>query len=328
MPVVVSWSSIELLHNVVRTLNLLHEATGEPLPAVTYRSKVKLHGTNCAVQIGPPLVCQGRTTLLSPTSDHKGFATWVDTHGAWFRTLRPDTVVFGEWCGPGVEKGMAISQVPTKQFVVFAAQLGSGDDARVIVDPDALRALLPRDGAPATLHVLPWEDDRLTITFSDRTSLDQAAEQLNARVSSVEAEDPWVRRTFGVSGLGEGLVLYPVAADRPVPDDPESFARWMFKAKGEKHRTAGTATAVQVDPTTVASIAELVTLMVTDARLEQGLSACGGNRDPRNTPAFLAWIAADVKKESVAEREAAGLDWPPVERAVVARARAWFTNRR
>lgn len=324
MPAVISWSSIELLHNVVRTLRQLEEVTGEPPPVVTCRSKVKLHGTNCAVQIGPELVCQGRTTLLAPGADYKGFATWVDAHATYFRALRPDTVVFGEWCGPGVEKGMAISAVPTKLFVVFAAQLGRGEDARVVVDPAALRALLPEDGAPAALHVLPWEADRFTVDFGDRDSLDRTAAALNERIRAIEAEDPWVLRTFGISGLGEGLVLYPVAADRPVPDDPESFARWMFKAKGEKHRTAGSAVAVRVDPVHVASIDELVTLMVTGSRLEQGLSACGGVRDPKKTGEFLAWIAADVKKESVAEREVAGLDWSMVERAVVARARAWY----
>jgi hypothetical protein len=324
MPAVVSWSSIELLHNVVRTFRQLEQVTGEPPPVVTCRSKIKLHGTNCAVQIGEALVCQGRTTLLEPGADHKGFATWVHAHAAWFRAIRPDTVVFGEWCGPGIEKGMAISKAPTKVFAVFAAQLGRGEDARVVVEPGELAALLPADGAPDALHVLPWEDDRFTVDFGDRDSLERTATSLNDRIAAVEAGDPWVLRTFGVSGLGEGLVFYPVAADRPVPSDPESFAHWMFKAKGEKHRTTGSSVAVRVEPSSVASIDAFVTLMVTEARLEQGLSACGGARDPRKTGEFLAWIAADVKKESVAEREVAGLDWPMVERAVVARARAWY----
>src|SRR5262249_39754046 len=116
-------------------------------------------------------------------------------------------------------------------------------------------------------------------------------------------------------GLGEGLVLYP------TPHDPTL----MFKAKGEKHRTAGTKEAVTVDPAVVASVDEFVTLMVTDARLEQGLvAACDGARDPKRTPSFLTWIAADVRKESVAELEASNLTWAQVEKAVQARARTWF----
>ncbi len=48
----VSWSSIELLHNCVRTLEHL-AGQGQTPPVVEYRAKVKLHGTNCAVQITP-----------------------------------------------------------------------------------------------------------------------------------------------------------------------------------------------------------------------------------------------------------------------------------
>lgn len=36
----VSWASIELLHNVIRTLTHLHEL-GQAFPAVEYRAKVK-----------------------------------------------------------------------------------------------------------------------------------------------------------------------------------------------------------------------------------------------------------------------------------------------
>jgi hypothetical protein len=70
----VSWGSIELLHNAIRTLTLLNEQ-GRPFPVIEYRAKVKLHGTNCAVQIadaGP--VAQSRNLILTP-ADHKGFAT-------------------------------------------------------------------------------------------------------------------------------------------------------------------------------------------------------------------------------------------------------------
>jgi len=99
----------------------------------------------------------------------------------------------------------------------------------------------------------------------------------------------------------------------------------MFKAKGEKHRTAGTRTAVQVDASVVASVDDFVALMVTEARLQQGLAAVGG-RDPRLTGKFLAWIAADVRKEAVAELEASGLTWAQVEKPVGVRARAWYLS--
>jgi hypothetical protein len=64
----ISWASIELLHNVVRTLTLLHEEHGVPFPVVRYRAKVKLHGSNCAVQVArrASRSTQSRTTMLTP----------------------------------------------------------------------------------------------------------------------------------------------------------------------------------------------------------------------------------------------------------------------
>jgi hypothetical protein len=317
----VSWGSIELLHNAVRTRTHLAEQ-GHPFPVVTYRAKVKLHGTNCAVQITEQdvssgqesvVVAQSRTMLLSPEADYKGFAAWTHAHAAFWRARPHGLVVFGEWCGPGVEKGMAISRATTKLFCVFAVQAAD----HMVTEPAAIAALLAPN-APPELHVLPWEGDPITIDFGSRESLDQAAQVLSDRVAEIEREDPWCKRVLGISGLGEGLVLYPTW---PTPHDPTL----MFKAKGEKHRTAGTKAAVTVDPAIAASIDEFVALMVTGARLEQGLAAtCGGTRDPKRTGAFLAWIADDVRKESVAELEASQLTWTQVEKAVQTRARNWF----
>ena len=316
----IPWSSIELLHNLVQTLGHLN-ALGQPFPVVEYRAKVKLHGTNCAVQItGGGAVAQSRTALLSRDADYKGFAAWVAAQRAYFDSLEPGLVVFGEWCGPGIEKGMAISGATTKLFVVFALRR----DGVIVHEPDEIRALLPAAGAPGELHVLPWEGAPITIPFGDREQLAAVASELNARVALVEREDPWVKQALGISGLGEGLVLYPTRVDG-APPETERFEQLMFKAKGEKHRTAGTKTAVQIDPSVVASVDEFVSLMVTEARLQQGLSeACGGARDPKATRQFLAWVAADVRKESAAELAAAGLKWEDVDKAVQTRARAWF----
>jgi len=157
-------------------------------------------------------------------------------------------------------------------------------------------------------------------------------------VAAVEREDPWAKAALGISGLGEGLVMYPVSVDGAAPPtDPAELAQLMFKAKGEKHRTAGTKTAVAVDAAAAASVDDFVALMVTEARLQQGLAAIGadasasasdgagsGRRDPRLTGKFLEWVAADVRKESVAELEASGLTFAQVDKAVRARARAWY----
>jgi len=296
---------------------------------VRYRAKVKLHGSNCAVLVGEhDIATQSRTTMLTPRADYKGFSAWVHEHAAYFRGLRPGLVVFGEWCGPGVEQGMAVSQAPRKLFAVFAIR----DGARIIHEPDEIAALLAASSGPrpADLHVLPWEGEPFTLDFGARAQLEGGAAALNQRVAEVEREDPWVRRTFQVSGLGEGLVLYPIAVDDgPAPVDPEGLAGLMFKAKGDKHRTAATKQAVQVDTSVVASVDEFVALMVSEPRLQQGLATvCDGVASPQATGKFLTWLAADVRKESTAELAAAGLQWSQVDKAVQARARAWYLAQR
>ncbi|MBL8975770.1 MAG: hypothetical protein JNK56_34530, partial [Myxococcales bacterium] len=177
----IAWASIELLHNVVRMLTLLHDEGGRPFPVVRYRAKVKLHGSNCAVLVGEhDIATQSRTTMLTPRSDYKGFSAWVHEHAAYFRGLRPGLVVFGEWCGPGVEPGMAVSQAPRKLFAVFAIR----DGARIIHEPDEIAALLAASPAPrpADLHVLPWEGEPFTLDFGARAQLEGGAAALNQRV--------------------------------------------------------------------------------------------------------------------------------------------------
>ena len=147
--------------------------------------------------------------------------------------------------------------------------------------------------------------------------------KINAAVAAVEERDPFVYARWGVAGLGEGLVYYPTS----IPHR-RAMSNLMFKAKGEKHRTAGTRTAAAVDAAVVASVDDFVALMVTEARLAQGLAAVSeqGARDPKLTGKFLEWIVADVRKESAAELAASGLTFAQVEKAIRARARAWFLS--
>lgn len=323
----IPWSSIELLHHVVRTLNYLHNDHQLPLPCLDYRAKIKLHGSNCAVQIHPDgtVLAQSRTQLLTPKADYKGFAAWVESQSAYFSALRAEVpwVVFGEWCGPGVEKGMAVSELPQKIFAVFALQMDMGAAASLWVEPAEIQARLGI--LPQNMHVLPWENHgMLQIDYASEGSIEQAAALLNQQILEVEAEDPWIKRVFAISGLGEGLVMYPILGKGL---HPELWARQMFKVKGDKHRVAGKVAAQRL-PTVSESPDAFVGQLLTEARLEQGLSVvCAGLRDPRLTGKFLAWVLADVQKESKAELEVSGLHWAQVLPALQSHARHWYLQR-
>lgn len=188
----VSWPSIELFHNVVRTLTHLSEL-GRPFPKVEYRAKVKLHGTNCAVQrTDAGVIAQSRTTILSPGADYKGFAAWVQAQQAYFAALRPGTILFGEWCGPGVEKGMAISQLKAKVFAVFAAVI----DGRVIYEPGELREIAPAAGAPPSCSSSPGRARRRWSTLA----LEPSSRRSRRRWSSA-----WWRSSGRILGSSAAL---------------------------------------------------------------------------------------------------------------------------
>ncbi|MGB1014834.1 MAG: RNA ligase family protein [Nannocystaceae bacterium] len=314
-----AWGSIALLHNVIKTQQLIHERTGQPLPRVTYRAKVKLHGTNCAIQrTSEGVVAQSRKKLLCDGRDYKGFAAWVAANESCFNQLAPNHTVFGEWCGPGIEKGMAISKIDRKVFAVFAIQVGEGDAATLITEPEAIREQLPQH---PDVFVLPWCAEPLELDYAGELS--QAAAVINALVLAVEREDPWVRATFGVRGIGEGVVMYPLESGLT----PARFSQVGFKAKGDKHRTVASRQAAQVKPEAAESVAAFVQLVVTEGRLLQGASEVGeGTCSMKHMGRFIQWIEADVRKECGAEIEAASLTWRAVTKAIRDRARTWYKD--
>ncbi len=308
------------------------ERNGTAYPVVTYRGKVKLHGTNCAVQVNPEGVyAQRREGMLTAKSDWKGFAKWAETYAEEFKkVVRPaeGCTLFGEWAGEGVESGMAISS-QKKIWAVFAIQDGYLEHARIVYDPAIIAQRLANLNVP-NLYVLPWDSlEEFQVDYGDRASLERTADTVNRRVMEIEQEDPWVRNTFGVSGLGEGIVLYPVAVAGSASMDlyPEAYLLNMWKAKGAKHRNPNV-NAAQTTPNVVADPTEFVNLMVTEARLLQGVTIAGdGKYEKRLTGRVVQWVGDDTEKESKAELAASGLTWAQVKGAVSTRAREWYLTR-
>lgn len=143
-------------------------------------------------------------------------------------------------------------------------------------------------------------------------------------VEAVEKIAPWVKDTFGIEGVGEGLVMYP-ETNKLVARD--SYTQYLFKAKGLKHQTVKSKKAVSIDPELVKTIEEFADLFVTESRLEQGLTEAVNNElNMQKMGDFLKWFAHDVQKESAAELEAAGLTWEEVSKYIMTRARKWYHN--
>lgn len=314
------WPSIELLHNVRRSLDLLGET-----PKITYRAKIKLDGTNGGVQIFPDgrVAAQSRTQIITPESDNLGFAGWVEQNVDFFANMAGNehVTLFGEWCGKGIQKRTAISQIDRKIFVVFAIQYGGvdGQAAKLEVNPAAIRALIPEH---ADIFALPFYGESIVLDFGDRHRLEEAIAIVNRMVAEIERQDPWVKETFEIEGLGEGLVMYP---ETTTLVERFSYSELLFKGKGEKHQVVKSKKSVQIDPELAESIDEFVSLFVTEPRLEQGVTeACDGEFDMKKIGVFIKWIVTDVQKEAVAELEKSQLTWKDVHKAVMNGAREWY----
>ena len=314
------WTSIELLHNVRRNIEILGDAV-----TITYRAKIKLHGTNAGVQVTTEgkVAAQKRSQIITSQSDNAGFAAWVESNLEYFAALKTteNITIFGEWCGSNIQKGVAISQLKRKIFAVFAVQIG--DDIttpkKLEVRPEQIALMLPKH---KDIYVLPFYGQPITLNFGNKEQLKAAADTINEMVEAVEKRDPWVKETFGIEGIGEGLVLYP---ETNSVVEKANYTDYLFKAKGIEHQVVKTKTPVAIDPEKAANIAEFVSLFLTEARLQQAVTeACDGQYDMKRLGDFMKWFALDVQKESVAELEAADLTWKEVNKPLMNDAREWY----
>lgn len=341
----VAWPEIEALYNIKKFIRIdptdwwrgVELLSGTS--TVKYRAKIKLHGTNSAIQLHKDgtVLSQSRTQIISPTNDNAGFAKWVESNKEIWQqialSLPEDMIIWGEWAGQSIQKGVAISDIGKKVFAIFAARPLKENDDRLIVDPDVLEILFK--GCPNT-YILPWYsivesnsdtriDAQLDINWkATDEDLTKNTTQINEWVMAVEANDPWVSATFGVNGTGEGLVFYPVSETHTGWNN---FNNLCFKAKGEKHKNIATAKPAQVNPEAAVSIDAFVSLVLTSARLEQGartVALTPDSFDSKQTGKFVSWVLKDVEKETQDELAVSNLTFKQVQKAVSDKVRQWY----
>lgn len=324
----VPWIEIDALATVRKTLTYLSllETNPQPIPkSLVYKSKIKLDGTNSAVNLHEHKVeYQSRNRTITPDDDNFGFARWAHSHFDYWQKLTSDfpfetpVTIHGEWAGQGVIGGTAIAQSP-RIFAIFAIQIGD----QVIVEPSRISNLLK--ALPANTYILPWHSE-IEIPFIDEEALATAVRILNEEILKIEVEDPWVKKIMGISGVGEGLVLYP-PADKNLGINVNDLKNLIFKAKGTLHRVKAAPTAVEANPTVLAGIQAFVDTYVTIPRCTQGLRvACNNDPDVKNTGAFLKWLILDVQKESATDIAANNLDWKTLVGPVQNAGRVWFKS--
>lgn len=300
-------------------------------PALTYRGYVKLHGTNAAVISNPDgsIYPQSRKRVLTVESDNFGFADFVYNRvGNWDKLFGSIAVcvdadlsnskiaVYGEWCGPGVQKNVALDQLKDKCFVIFAVRLIHSDDTTEWLSLSALSPdmISPHDRVK---FITEFPFYGMTIDFA-KPSLSQNS--LAAITEKVEECCPVAKALGGVEGIGEGVVWI-------CTDEGRTDESYWFKVKGEKHSVSNVKTLAEVDPELVKSCNEFIDLTVTENRLQQGVQTLvedGVELSIKSTGVFLKWVYQDILKEESDVLEASHLSSKAIGGPISKKAKDWW----
>lgn len=236
-------------------------------------------------------------------------------------------IIGGEWCGPGVQKDVAISDLPKRILVVISISINGvwvpDDDYGDIFDADAGIYHIAQGGVYT--HSLP-------IGLGNE-AMAESLEKLQPLADAIEDECPFAK-TFGLVGQGEGLVFKPLG---PLGQD----AKYWLKVKGPISRLGGrapkphqmpTKNGKQVDPLQLAK--DFATATATEPRLEQAwdyLRETGAHRTNKgmggHVGKFLEWLAKDIEAEEKTAMRELGIDRQLAKDEIKKIGRGWFIRR-
>lgn len=295
-----SFTDIGQFRGIVKAVTENHDFSGmdnngsaifnhsSPYPTLSFRGTVKLHGTNAGVVLYKDghIDLQSREREISPTSDNAGFALYMRSPDVFINLkslfndipFNDNIAIFGEWCGKGIQKGIAISQLP-KMFVIFAVKIDG-------VYQDMAKYAHLKIEQHRIFNIMQFPTFNIDIDFEKP---EEAQNKLVELTMNVEQQCP-VGQYFGVQGVGEGIVWEYI----------NNNTRYIFKIKGEKHQSSKIKTLVTVDVEAIENIKAFVEYAVTESRLLQGIDKLrekGISIDVKSTGDYLRWIVGDIIKE-------------------------------
>ena len=309
------FTSIESFKHAIAKVRRYYNNLGQPYPTIEYRGTVKIHGTNASVHRTNTgeLIVQSRERILNITSDNAGFCMFIeqnkDAVTNLFARFNPsdDVVLYGEWCGGNIQKGVAVTQLE-KHWVLFSVKVnGEYKDLNPTV----------HDNEHKIFNIGQIPDYHVTVDFMNP---EPASNILSDLTLAVEKECPW-GKFRGVEGIGEGLVWTPMN-DIGISDI------W-FKTKGLLHKGNDKTKVpkIKISDEKLASIRELADEILPEWRLEQGISYLRENNldiIPQNTSHYLKWIMQDIHKECMETIVASGFEWKQIQGQLTTMARQFY----
>lgn len=316
----IKYPSIEQFRHIVRTVQLQHDYQGKddagepiyqhtsPYHVLTLTGTVKLHGTNAGIvrYKDGTVEFQSRERVLTLQHDNAQFMSTMSGKQLDFLfegiDFNESIAVYGEWCGQGIQTGVAVSQLP-RMFVIFGWK----------VDGQWKHDILKSDHSQQIYDIREFETYSVDVDFNQP---EYAQAKIVEMTLAVEAQCP-VGKYFGVEGIGEGIVFSTIYNGDVL----------RFKSKGEKHSASKVRTIAAVNVEELESLNAFVDYAVTETRLKQGLeqlTEMGKPLDKTSTGDFIRWVIGDIVKEETDTITQNNFDVGKINPLVSKKAKDWF----
>ena len=302
-------------------------------PIITFKGTVKSHGSNAGVAQDKDgeIWYQSRGNIITPEKDNAGFAFFAESHKEVFKSFFADLreitqihdktiVIFGEWCGGNIQKGVALNGLP-KMLIIFAVKIVTDDETENYYLNEETWAHLksPDEKIAPIYNINDFESFTIDIDFANPL---MAQNKLIEITEGVEKECP-IGKAFGRklgedNTTGEGVVWVGWYKG----------SRYIFKVKGEKHSSSKVKKLAPVDTEKLNSINEFVEYACTENRLNQAIEQVFTVNDkaPDITAMgdFIRWVIKDIMKEEIDTFKDNKLEPKDVNKYISNVARKWF----
>lgn len=312
----IKYHSIGQFRNVIKDVQY-HYGEGV-LPKLNFTGTVKVHGTNASIVITKDGLQypQSRNNVLTIESDNCGFAQWhydnTQSFSDFYKLIGidKDIVIYGEWAGKGIQKGVAVSDVD-KFFYIFGVKVINDDKSHFWLKDYPFLSRQKNNIIDSRKVMLL----NIEIDFNNPADIQNKLVELT---NNVEKQCP-VGKYLGVDGVGEGIVW------EYITDKGEMF---YFKVKGEKHSVSKVKKLASVDTEKLNSIREFIDYAVTENRMEQAfLEVCNNNPDRKFLGSFIKWVSTDVNKEEQDTMKDNDLTMKDIGSSLSKTARNWFFSK-
>lgn len=314
-------------------------------PTITFIGSVKLHGTNagvCYQKSSGTYWAQTRNRILKINENDKkgdncGFGTYCKNKKTELISLIDEVYeldyvnntdiisVYGEWCGKGIQKGVAISKVD-KRFIIFDIMLTRHIQDNVKFGSESKQQWLDQKDVAkiGTTHenidvynIYSFPLFSMNINFNNP---DLSKEELVNITNEVERECP-IGKAFGHSGIGEGVVWSAFYND----------FKYRFKVKGKEHSSSKVTSLAAVTPEKVLNAIKFAEKTITENRLNQGIEYVFTQNGiieqeikKGDVGKFIGWVVNDVLDEEKDTMETSGFTKKDVNRHLATRTKEWF----